>query len=193
MALDLGPKRSKSLEPEISHYISPSYLKKFIRTKHGYNYRKTCYLRSLLWTATCFVRPLCKIYLLYNSLDFKSLEPEISHYISPSYLKKFIRTKHGYNYRKTCYLRSLLWTATCFVRPLCKIYLLYNSLDLMFILPLLCEGTCLLRPIFVENFGGLSKQVLLYMWLPIECHHASGDGHVHGNLHRRTSQYSTLI
>ena len=67
----------------------------------------------------------------------------------------------NYRYSKTCHLRSLVWTARCLVRPLQQVKLLCNSIDLMFILPLFYKTTCLLRSIFVENFSGHSKQVLL--------------------------------
>ena len=40
--------------------------------------------------------------------------------------------------------------------------LLCNFINLMFITPPFCKATSLLRPIFVENFSGRSKQVLLY-------------------------------
>ena len=63
---------------------------------------------------------------------------------------------------KTCHLRSLFWTTTCLVRPLYEVYLLCNSLYLMFILPLLCEATGLLWPFSVEKSSGFTKQVLLY-------------------------------
>ena len=65
-------------------------------------------------------------------------------------------------YSRAWDLRSLVWTATCLVRQLYEVNLLCNSLDLMFILPLLFKVTCLLRPIFVAIFSGHSKQVLLY-------------------------------
>ena len=55
-------------------------------------------------------------------------------------------------YSKTCHLRSLVWVATCPVRPPHVVKLSCDSIDFMFILPLFCEATCLLRPIFVENF-----------------------------------------
>ena len=63
---------------------------------------------------------------------------------------------------KTCHLRSLFWMATCFVRPLYKVDLLCNSLDLMFVLPLFCKANCILLLIFVDNFSGRSKQVRLF-------------------------------
>ena len=43
-------------------------------------------------------------------------------------------------------------------------YYLCNSLDMMFILHLLCEVICFLRPFPVEK-QGLSKQVLLYHFI----------------------------
>ena len=60
-------------------------------------------------------------------------------------------------------LVSLLWTATCLVRPLYEVNLLGNSMDFMFILSLLCKATCCLRQNFVENVSDRSKQVLLYL------------------------------
>ena len=53
------------------------------------------------------------------------------------------------------------WTASCLVRPLYEANLLCNSTDFMFILSLISKATCLLQPIFVENFSGRSKQVVL--------------------------------
>ena len=35
-----------------------------------------------------------------------------------------------------------------------------NSIDLMFIFPFFCKGTCLLQPIFIENFSSRSKVLL---------------------------------
>ena len=73
------------------------------------------------------------------------------------------RRSKGYSrYSKSRHLRSLFWTIICLVRPLYEVNRLWKSIDLMFILRFFCKATCLLRPIFVENFSGRSKQVLLF-------------------------------
>ena len=53
---------------------------------------------------------------------------------------------------KTCYLRSLFWTATCLLQPLFEAYLLCNSLDFAFIFSSFVRSPA---------FYGLRKQVLL--------------------------------
>ena len=50
-----------------------------------------------------------------------------------------------------------LWTATWWSQSLMQFF------HLIFIVPLFCKSTCLLRAIFFENFSGRSKQVLLYI------------------------------
>ena len=64
----------------------------------------------------------------------------------------------------TCHLRPLFWTTTCFVRQFYEVYILCNSLDLMFILPLLCKVVCLLPQFSVGKTRDLTKQVLLYLY-----------------------------
>ena len=68
-------------------------------------------------------------------------------------------------FSKICLLRSLFWTATCLVRELCEVNLLCNSLDLMFILPLLCKVACLLWPFSREKLVALqNRQTVVDPW-----------------------------
>ena len=90
---------------------------------------------------------LCKPFIIANSMYINGNFPE----------------KHLFKSAvKPVDLWSLIRTAASLLRPLFEVNLLYNSIDFMFILPLFCKATCLLRPISVENFNGHSKEVLLY-------------------------------
>ena len=62
-----------------------------------------------------------------------------------------------YTVKAVIYGHCFGWLSRCIVGPFSEVYLLYNFLHLMFLLPLLCNVTYILRPFSVEKTSGIIK------------------------------------